>query len=108
MFICSTHTHRNCDHNMESETFIKPPIYSRYNAANTELRMHIAIFLQHPSTQCSAHIIWECRLSKHLSCLCDFHIFYPFCVGPNGIGYMWQTDSTKLLQILLSGKFTEF
>ena len=24
IFICSMHTHRNCDHNMKSETFIKP------------------------------------------------------------------------------------
>jgi len=60
MFICSTHTHQNCDHNMESETFIKPPILSQYNASNKELRMNIAVFPQHPSTQCSIHIKWEC------------------------------------------------
>jgi len=55
MFICSMHTHKNCDHNMKSETFIKPPTMQP-----TELRMHIAVFLQHPSTQCSVHILCEC------------------------------------------------
>ena len=66
MFICSihththTHTHRNCDHNMISETFIKPPVFFQYNAANKELRLHTAVFLQHPSTQCSVYILCEC------------------------------------------------
>jgi len=56
MFICSMHSHRNCDHNIKSRTFIKPPIFSQYNAANKELRMHIAVFMQHSSTQFISYV----------------------------------------------------